>query len=131
MEAEAEYGPPVYAPEEVARAILQCARRPTRDVIVGGSGRMVSTLGHVAPRLSDRVMEQTLFTAQKRNAPPHMTDALDAPQPNERRYGSTGRHVMQRSVYTRTALSGAARVVPLIAVGALIAAGVRAMRHAA
>src|SRR5689334_17832029 len=31
--------PPMYQPEVVARAILTCAEKPVRDVVVGGAGR--------------------------------------------------------------------------------------------
>jgi short-subunit dehydrogenase len=118
LEAEVEYGPPVYAPEEVAQAILRCAERPTRDVIVGGGGRMVTLAGILAPRATDVVMERTLFTAQMRNAPPHRHDALDRPAGDGRRYGPTGRHVMRTSAYTRAALSDLAGALPLILVAA-------------
>ena len=37
MEDEPEFIPPVYPPEEAARAILNCAERPVRDVLVGGA----------------------------------------------------------------------------------------------
>ena len=39
MNAEPEFSPPVYPPEEVARAILKCAEYPMRDVLVGGATR--------------------------------------------------------------------------------------------
>jgi short-subunit dehydrogenase len=118
LEAEVEYGPPVYAPEAVAQAILRCAERPTRDIIVGGGGRMMTLAGMLAPRATDLVMERTLFTAQTRNAPPHRRDALDRPAGDGRRYGPTGRHVMRTTAYTRAALSDLAGALPLILVAA-------------
>lgn len=131
MESEPEFAPPVYSPEAVASAILDCAQRPTRDITVGGGGRMVTMMGAIAPRLTDTVMERTLFEGQKKDAPPyHHEGALEAPQDNERRHGSTEHYVMKRSAYTRAVMSDVGRALPVIAIGALVAASVRAMRRA-
>lgn len=124
-----EYGPPVYAPEEVARAILRCAEKPTRDVTVGGGGRAMSIMGTMAPRLTDVLMERTMFAAQKRDAPSEAHDSLYEPQEDGRRHGPTARHTFHRSGYTRAAMSDFTRVLPVVAAGALLAAGVRAMRQ--
>jgi hypothetical protein len=56
--------PPVYEPEDVARAILSCAERPRRDVQVGGAAKALAA-STAAPRLTDRVMEARLFDAQR------------------------------------------------------------------
>jgi short-subunit dehydrogenase len=130
MRTEPEFAPPVYAPEEVARAILRCAQRPTREVIIGGGGRMTTLAGAIAPRLTDRYMERALFVQQQKNEPAHTADSLYAPQADGHRRGQTGRYTMERSVYTRAALSDAARILPFVAVGALVAATVRTMRKA-
>jgi short-subunit dehydrogenase len=130
MTAEPEFAPPVYAPEEVARAILRCAERPTREIIIGGGGRMMSLMETVAPRLTDYYMERALFTQQQKNEPSHGADSLYVPQEDGHRRGRTGRRTMERSAYTRAALSDAARVLPLVAVGALVAATIRTMRKA-
>ena len=45
--------PPVYAPEEVADAILYAATHPVRDVYVGGGGKIMSTLNKYAPGTLD------------------------------------------------------------------------------
>ena len=138
MESEPEYGPPVYAPEEVARAILRCAEHPTRDITVGGGGRAMAVMGAVAPRLTDVYMEQAMFSAQKRDEPldsarggrAHAGDSLESPSRDGRRRGPTRRYTMERSLYTRAAMSDVTRALPAIAVGALVAATVRAMRRA-
>ena len=57
--------PPVYAPEAVARVILEAAHRPIRDVIVGGMGKVVSLGAKVSPRLTDKYMERGTFDSQK------------------------------------------------------------------
>lgn len=122
MEAEPELAPPVYAPEEVARAILRCAESPTRDITVGGGGRVLAAMGNVAPRMTDLYMERTLFRQQKRLRQPNdERDSLDRPIEDGRRRGPTGRHEMRRSAYTRAALSDVGRALPVIAIGALAA----------
>src|SRR5438067_973405 len=60
--------PPVYEPELVAKAILNAAERPVRDVIVGGRGRILSFSNNV-PRLTDRYMKRKLFKAQSTTEP--------------------------------------------------------------
>jgi len=125
MNEEAEYMPPVYAPEEVARAILRCAESPTRDVIVGGSGKVISVMEKVAPRTMDMYLQRVGFTAQKKNEPVHTGDALYSAGPGGERRGRTTHAVMERSSYTRAAMSDVARLMPAIAVGALVAGAVR------
>jgi short-subunit dehydrogenase len=130
MEAEPEFPPPVYTPEEVARAILHCAEKPTRDITVGGSGKMMTAIGTVAPRLTDLYMEATMFRQQQKDQPPHGPDSLYEPQRDGRRRGSSDRYTLRRSAYTRAALSDVGRVLPLIAAGAVVAASLRAIRRA-
>jgi short-subunit dehydrogenase len=130
MEEEPEYAGAVYPPEEVARAILRCAEQPMRDVVVGGGGKLMSVMGAVAPRTTDVVMERTLFKSQRKNEPRNSRDSLHQPQDDGRRHGPTERHVMRRSTYTRAAMSDVGRVLPLIAIGTLVAASVRALREA-
>jgi short-subunit dehydrogenase len=131
MEEEPEYAGAVYPPEEVARAILRCAEHPMRDVIVGGGGKLMSVMGAVAPRMTDVVMERTLFKGQRKNEPRRRGDgSLNEPREDGRRYGRTEHHVMRRSTYTRAAMSDVGRVLPVIAIGALVAASVRALRQA-
>ena len=61
--------PPVYAPEVVARVILDAAERPVRDVIAGGMGKVLSLGETLSPRLTDKYMERSTFDSQKTNAP--------------------------------------------------------------
>jgi short-subunit dehydrogenase len=128
MAEEPEFPPPVYAPEVVAEAILRCAVRPTRDITVGGGGKVITAMGTVAPRLTDMYMESTMFEQQRKNEPRHTPSSLYSPQQDGRRRGPTERTTINRSAYTRAALSDVGRVLPLIAVGALVAAGVRTIR---
>ena len=131
MDSEPELIPPVYAPEEVARAILTCAVRPIRDVLVGGSAKFMSGMGKVAPRTMDVYMEKTAFRQQRRNERNDRVDAMYGPQRDGRRRGPTARYTMGRSVYTRASLSRASAMLPLLAAGALAAgfALTRPRRH--
>jgi short-subunit dehydrogenase len=131
METEPEFAPPVYAPEEVARAILRCAESPTRDITIGGGGRMLAAMGNVAPRMTDLYMERTLFRQQKRLRQPNdERDSLDRPIEDGRRRGPTERHEMRRSAYTRAAFSDVGRALPVIAIGALAALAATRTRKA-
>jgi short-subunit dehydrogenase len=121
MEAEPEFIPPVYAPEEVARAILKCAEYPMRDVLVGGSAKFLSGMGKMAPRTMDRYLEATAFRQQKQGRPNDRVDALYEPQSDGRRRGPTSRYTMRRSAYTRVSTSSVGGALPLVA--AAIAAG--------
>jgi NAD(P)-dependent dehydrogenase (short-subunit alcohol dehydrogenase family) len=68
FDVEPQPVPPVYAPELVADAILRCSVHPARDVIVGGSGKLLSAAS-LAPRVADRYMEARLFEAQQTEIP--------------------------------------------------------------
>jgi short-subunit dehydrogenase len=121
MEDEPEFIPPVYAPEEAARAILTCAERPIRDVLVGGSAKFLSGMGQMAPRTMDSYLEATAFEQQKRGTPNDRVDALNQPQRDGQRRGPTTRMTMRRSAYTRFTTSRAGRALPLLAASALAA----------
>jgi hypothetical protein len=126
MEEEPEYAGSVYPPEEVARAILRCAEHPVRDVTVGGGGKVMTVMGTIAPRLTDLVMERTLYRGQRKNERDDTPDSLHTPSVDVRRHGRTERHVMRSSAYTRAMLSDAGRVLPMIVAGAMLVAGLRA-----
>lgn len=57
--------PPVYPPERVARAIAALAKKPKREVYIGGSARALGFLHHVFPGLTERAVgwyaEKTFF----------------------------------------------------------------------
>ena len=98
--------PPVYAPETVAEAILHCAEHPERDVYVGAGGKLLSESGHHAPRLTDKLMEATMFESQKSDRPasPNRRDNLHAPSVDgKERYGYPG-HVAESSMFTKASL---------------------------
>jgi short-subunit dehydrogenase len=108
--------PPVYAPETVAEAILHCAENPERDVYVGGGGKALSASSYYAPRLTDKLMEATMFDLQKSDQvrPVNRKDSLHAPSDDGDERGGYPGHVAESSVYTKASLH------PVL-VGALIA----------
>jgi len=123
--------PPIYAPEVVAEAILRCAERPVRDIIVGGAGRVQVAMGRLAPRLTDAFMERAMFDQQKAHDRSHRAEGnLYRPQRDGRTNGPYRGHVMKSSAYTKAALSDVTRVLPFLAAGVALAAGVRRWRAA-
>lgn len=129
MGAAPSFPPPVYAPEVVARTILQCATRPVRDITVGGGGRMMTLLGAMAPRMADKYMKRAMFDQQQDPEGRNRTmDSLYAPKRDGRRTGPYDGHVMQSSAYTRAKMSNATRAIGWITAAAVLAAGVRRVR---
>ena len=113
MDREARLPQPVYAPELVARAIVRAAQRPEREGYVGGGGRLYPALDALAPRLLDRLMERTMFAAQRGQGPASGRDSLHEAGEDgavrSRKYG----YVREHSIY------GAATRHPWLAAAAL------------
>jgi short-subunit dehydrogenase len=103
MPVEPQNPPPVYAPDLVAETILHCAEHPERDFYVGGGGKMLAEAGHLAPRLTDKMMEAMMFDIQKsdRKKPAARPDSLYAPTEDGEERGGYPGHVAESSVYTR------------------------------
>ena len=124
--------PPVYSPEVVARAILSCAVRPRRDLYVGSAAWTTGVMGTLAPRLTDRFMERTLFDAQRsdRATPPRRHDNLHAPLDadggSER--GAWRGTTYDTSLYTTAALHPRATALAAAGLGLAMAAVVRRVR---
>jgi short-subunit dehydrogenase len=118
--------PPRYKPEAVAEAILRCAERPVRDIVVGGAGRMQIAMSHFAPRLTDRVMRGAMWNQQKAFDRQHAREGnLDRPQPDGRAYGPHTSMILNSSLYTRAALSPTVKAAAFVAAGAALAAGLK------
>ncbi len=126
MDVEPRPVPPVYAPEVVASAIVACLERPRRDVYVGSAARTTALMGAVAPRLTDRFMERTMFAAQRssRPSPARRHDNLWAPMDSD---GATVRGgwrgtTHETSLYTTAALHPGATALAAAGLGIAIAA---------
>lgn len=103
---EPENPAPLYAPHVVAEAILHCAEHPVRDVFVGGGGKALSALGNYLPRVTDKVMEWTMFDAQKSDQPQRNNEAHNLYHPADglRERGGYEGHVAESSLYTKASL---------------------------
>jgi short-subunit dehydrogenase len=110
--------PPVYAPEVVAETILYCAEHPVRDVFAGGGGKMLSFLGNLAPRWTDKVMEK-MFMAQQSDQPEEdrQDNNLYGPTKGLKERGGRAPYVSESSLYTQASLH------PLETAAVLAAAG--------
>jgi hypothetical protein len=119
MEEEAKLPEPTYAPELVARVILDCAERPTRDVNVGGKDSVMTKMGQVFPRFTDRVMEATLFDQQKKDTPfvGNRHGTVQEPDPGGGHVHGSASAVLQTSLYTQ------AQQHPILTMGLAVAAG--------
>lgn len=107
MEREPTVPPPVYAPEVVAEAILYCAENPERDVFAGGGGKAISMSGHYAPRVTDKVMEWSMFEMQKSDEPPARSrddNGLYKASGELRERGDYKVPIFERSIYTKASL---------------------------
>ena len=105
MDVEPLNPPPVYHPRVVARAILACAARPRRSVVVGGGGRLLSATALVPP-LADFYTQHVIYDQQRTNIPASQrADALERPAGTDgRERGMYPGRVMKRSAYTALAL---------------------------
>lgn len=103
-EGEPSLPPPVYHPDVVAKAILDCAVTPKRDVFIGGASKFFALLDTVLPGIADKVIESTLFKSQSKGTPQAHTleneGLLRAPLDQGKVEGSYPGHVMKSSLYT-------------------------------
>lgn len=118
LATEPSFPLPVYAPEVVAEAILHCAEHPTRDVYAGGSAKVMATVGNLAPRLTDKMME-TFFDMQLSDRPDQdrTNNSLYAPTSGLKERGGRAAYVAETSLYTQASLH------PLLTGAALAATG--------
>jgi NAD(P)-dependent dehydrogenase (short-subunit alcohol dehydrogenase family) len=123
MTDEPTLPPPLYTPDAVARAILHCAERPTRDVTVGAGGKSIVAMGAISPRGTDRLMECTFEGLMKKGQPPQNPDgSLNAPRgPELEERGDYRGPVLGRSWYTAAMLRPV--TASLLVVGAGVAVG--------
>ena len=130
LSSEPKHVPPVYAPEAVARAILAAAEKPVRDVYVGAGARIMAGLGHLAPGLTDRIMEAFVIPGTPTGRAPRRTvDALDAPSEALEERGNYGGFVQPRSLYTDVALRPVAAAIVVAATTVALRALLRRAPH--
>lgn len=55
--------PPVYRPERVAEAIVRCAERPRREVLVGMAPRVMSLMGLLVPWIWERLQPKMVASS--------------------------------------------------------------------
>ncbi|MDQ2084005.1 SDR family oxidoreductase [Xanthobacteraceae bacterium Astr-EGSB] len=118
---EAKLPPPVYAPEEVANAILHAAEEPIRDIYVGSAAKFMAAAGYYAPRAMDWLSQKLIDQEVQQGVPvanPH--GAFDRPRQDGRVRGRHPGMVRNTSLYTRASLH------PLATAG-LVLAGVIAL----
>jgi short-subunit dehydrogenase len=101
MEKASRVPPPVYHPKLVADAILHAAEHPTREIMVGGSGLMQTTLAHHLPNVADRLFSWIFYktaidpTQEKKNEA-----ALHEPGDGGRLLGDQEGYLRETSIYT-------------------------------
>ena len=120
MDREAALPAPTYSPEVVARTILGAAEHPIRDVTVGAKDGMMSVLGDLFPRLTDKIMEGALFEQQKKKTAFHGNPHGTIQEPGDdlgRVEGNADGYVMESSLYAQ------AQRHPFMAAGVALAAG--------
>lgn len=101
--------PPYYDPDMVARAIVQCAQTPHRDLNVANmAGSVVSQMEHLMPGTLDKIMERKAFDLQKRDGEPrdgNKEDGLYEPPAKEGRIrGYYSGPVLKRNLMTEIRL---------------------------
>lgn len=127
MDREATLPPPVYAPEEAAKAILHAATHCRRDIYVGSASRVTSAMSHPVPRLSDWLSKKIMYRTQLRDEPQYThDDNLHAAGNDGNVRGEWKDRVLRPSLYTRMMLQPA--VVALMAAG-VAAIALSSLRH--
>ncbi|GID31977.1 SDR family oxidoreductase [Paractinoplanes brasiliensis] len=95
--------PPVYAPEVVAKAIVQAARHPTREVPVGGAAYAFGLAQRLFPALTDAVfaIRRAGVGSQRTDRPDDAADNVDGPinEPG-RVHGAHPGRVLRHSPFT-------------------------------
>jgi short-subunit dehydrogenase len=129
MDEAATLPPPVYAPGTVARAILDAAEHPQRDVFVGGGAKGMAALGEHAAGAMDRIMEATFFDQQQTGRPPGQPErsGIDESVGKLEERGDYEGHVAASSAYTRLS-QGRSSGRKLLGTGAFLAGAYAAYR---
>lgn len=106
--------PPVYSPERVARAVVDLARHPRREVVVGPAGRALVRRSRKHPALAERVMARQTDRSHLSHdeAAPATHGVLHVPAPGEGAvhggWGGRRRTAMRRAAVVTLVGAGAA-----------------------
>jgi short-subunit dehydrogenase len=130
MDRKPSLPPPVYAPENVAEAILHCAENPMRDMFVGAGGKGLAAMGYYSPRMTDKYMEKTQFEQQMRDEPETpRPNGLYEPTNDPRERGPYPGYVMENSYYTKASMHPMMTGALMLAVGLAASQFVRSRRQ--
>ena len=119
IDAASVVPPPVYAPEVVAEAVLECAVHPEREVVIGGSGRAMTWMQRVMPNISDQLFSRA-FTkmAFDRSHPPRRSEGgFYEPGSSGHMYGDQADFMLKSSLYTSSQTKPAKTFATAAAVG--------------
>lgn len=106
---------PIYEAEQVARAMVQCAKNPKRELIVGKAGRVMAALHAWTPRLFEKGMARRVARDQFQERPAAPTSGnLFEPLPGRASIGG-GWKERRRPKMGRAALAALAAVPALLA----------------
>lgn len=124
MDAASKVPPPVYAPEVVAQAICHAAEHPTRDLIVGGAGRIMTSASRLFPRLTDKLYSKLFFiTAKDKSRPPRDgKGGFHEAGSSGHLYGDQDDYMVKGSLYTAVKNRPVRTLATVAAVGAAGAA---------
>ena len=105
MDRAPKLPPPVYAPEDVAEAILYAAAHGGRDYYIGGASKAMSQFSKMSPGLTDWIGAHVIPGQSMRNEPAgeDRDGILHQPGQGGAVHGDTPHHMM-RSTYTRATL---------------------------
>jgi len=122
MEWASQVPPPVYAPELVADAVLHAAEYPTRNLVVGGVGRLMIAASRLVPSLADRLFSYAFHKTAVQEGQPKR----DTPK-NLHHAGEDGKvrgdqgHLFSHSLYTSARMHPVATSLGVLSAGVLLA----------
>lgn len=120
--------PPVYSPSIVAKAILDSAVHPRRDIYAGGVGKMFWMMEQFMPRLTDLVMEKMMMedgqSDPKLDAGKIRPNLRHEPSVEGFVRGSYPGYVAETSAYTESKIHPLATAAIATGLGLAAAAGI-------
>ncbi|MFD2717492.1 SDR family oxidoreductase [Hymenobacter monticola] len=123
MNREAKHGPPAYAPDTVARAILHAAVTSERAIVVGGGGRAFIGMQRWTPTLFDQYMEKAFLKQEHSSEPPRPLghNGLDRPAGSLKERGNYPGYTRETSFYTEAVTTGSPALRTALLAGAGVA----------